>query len=320
MYYPKRVLITGVAGFIPANVTCYLVEKYPQIMFVGIDKLSYCSDIRNLSEIEAAANFSFVKLDICDQEKLEELWERHSFDTVIHMAAYSHIDYSLLRPLKFTTNNVLGTHILLEVARDMKVQRFIYVSTDEVYGNQETVSDETSPLRPTNPYSATKAAADLIVQSYITSYNFPAIITRGNNVYGPKQYPEKVIPRFILRLLKGDKCQIQGSGQQTRSFLFTEDAAKAFDVILHYGVSGEIYNIGSKEEYSIIDLATKLCQALGKETTLEHVKDRNFNDQHYRIDCSKLQRLGWEQQVSLEQGLSETIEWYRQHQDWYHVK
>lgn len=315
MYQPKSVLITGVAGFIPSNLACHLVNKYPDVLFVGIDKMSYCSDKRNIEEIMTMPNFTFIEANICDKDKMEELWVKYLFDTVIHMAAYSHVDYSFVQPLKFTINNTLGTHVLLEVARAKGIKRFIHVSTDEVYGSQGKLNTEQSKIQPTNPYSASKAAAEVMVNTYMTCYNFPAIITRGNNVYGPKQYPEKVIPRFILRTLKGQKCQIQGSGNQARSFLYTDDVSNAFDLIVHYGQLGQIYNIGTEEEYTINQLATKIVEKLGAE--IEHVPDRIFNDTGYRIDYSKLAALGWKQTISLDDGLDLTIAWYQKHADWY---
>jgi dTDP-glucose 4,6-dehydratase len=317
MYTPRSVLITGVAGFIPSNVACYLVNKYPQVKFVGIDKMSYCSDKRNIEEILSSPNFTFEVVDICDKDSIERLWGEHSFDTVLNFAAYTHVDLSFICPLIYTKNNILGTHILLETARTKGIERFIHVSTDEVYGSSTELHSEDSKLAPTNPYSASKAGAELLVQSYITSFRFPAIITRGNNVYGPKQYPEKVIPKFILRLFQGLRCQIQGSGEQSRSFLYVEDVAEAFDIILHKGEIG-IYNIGSDEECNILNLAKLLNrEILGEDGEVEHVEDRAFNDIEYNIDYSKLKALGWNKKTSLEEGLRKTIRWYRDNLDRY---
>jgi dTDP-glucose 4,6-dehydratase len=319
MYYrPRSTLITGVAGFIPSNVAVYLVTKYPQVSFVGLDKMSYCSDKRNIAEILDKPNFTLVEGDICDSDLLNKLWEQHRFDTVLHFAAYTHVDLSFISPILYTRNNVVGTHVLLEAARAHQVLRFIHVSTDEVYGSSLQSHTEESKLAPTNPYSASKAAAEMIVQSYITSFGLPAIITRGNNVYGPKQYPEKVIPKFILRLLNGDKCEIQGSGLQSRSFLYTEDVCEAFDTILHRGDNGAIYNIGSDDECTIRDLATILSRKIvGRDIDCLYVADRSFNDVKYNIDCSKLAKLGWKQKVTLDQGLDKTIQWYRDNHERY---
>jgi len=320
MYQPKSILITGVCGFIASNVACYLVEKYPSIKFVGIDKMTYCSDIRNIQEIEQHSNWSFVCGDLCNQQQVEDLFEKHNFDTVMHFAAYSHVDYSFVKPLEYTQNNVVATHILAEVARQHNISRFIHVSTDEVYGSlvNETATEE-SNLNPTNPYSASKAAAEYLIRSYIQSFKFPAIITRGNNVYGPKQYPEKVIPKFIMRLLSGKKCQIQGSGSQVRSFLYVDDVVRAFELLLFNGVLGEIYNIGTEKEYSILDLAHRLHTLItpDEENLLEYIPDRNFNDQGYNISSAKIQHLGWKQTIDLDQGLQKTLDWYKQHLDFY---
>jgi len=314
MYQPSTVLLTGVAGFICSNVAVYLVNKYPEIMFIGIDKISYCSNEKNIEEISQKENFRFVKVDITNFDHINQLFLDNKIDTIMHFAAYTHVDHSFGNSIIFTQNNVVGTHILLEVAKQHKINRFIHVSTDEVYGSKNSISLEDSILDPTNPYAASKAAAEHIVRSYHHSFDLPVIITRGNNVYGSKQYPEKVIPKFCLRLLKGEKCQIQGSGKQLRSFLHVDDVARAFEIILFKGEVGEIYNIGSNEEYSIIEIATKLTNILKLNNTnekwIEFIKDRDFNDQRYYICNSKLQNLGWQPLISFDKGLEMTVDWY----------
>lgn len=313
MYQPTTVLITGAAGFIPSNVTCYLVQKYPQVKFVGIDKMSYCSNLDNLAEVKDCPNFTFHKLDLCDAEGLADCFLKHQFDTILHFAAYTHVDLSFFKADLYVRNNVVATQTLLEECRKWSIGRFIYVSTDEVYGSSSEVHTEDSKLSPTNPYSASKAAAEMFVMAYSRSFNIPTIITRGNNVYGPKQYPEKVIPKFILRVLAGHRCQIQGTGHQTRSFLYVDDVCQAFDLILHWGQLG-IYNIGSDSEHKIIDLAYLISrQITGQEQPVDYIENRCFNDISYHLDYSRLTQLGWKQTVSLEEGLARTIDWYKTH-------
>lgn len=315
-YKPKNILITGIAGFIGSNVLAYLANKYPSYYFVGIDTISYCSNVKNFQEISQKDNFIFIKADIKDINFVDFIFDKYTIDTVMHFAAYTHVDHSFGNSLIFTENNVYGTHVLLEISKKYNIKRFIHVSTDEVYGSQaHTQSNENSIIDPTNPYAATKAAAEHIVRSYYHSFKFPIIITRGNNVYGPKQYPEKLIPRFILRLLKNLKCTVHGSGQQLRSFLYVDDVSKAFDIILHKGIIGEIYNIGCSDEHSVISVTKDLVKYLKPGDKLEDwltfVKDRDFNDQRYFISVNKLESLGWRQEIFFEQGLNNTIEWYK---------
>ena len=315
MYSPKTVLLTGVTGFIGSHVATYLVKTHPNIRFIGIDKMSYCSHIRNIDDILHHPNFLFIQADLTDLSKIEHLFSSHSIDTVIHFAAYTHVDHSFGNSILFTQNNVLGTHILLEVSKRYNIGRFIHVSTDEVYGSKETVSAEESILDPTNPYAASKAAAEHIVKSYYHSFKLPIIITRGNNVYGPKQYPEKVIPKFCFKLINNSKCTIHGSGGQMRSFLYISDVVKAFEIILFNGKIGEIYNIGSEKEYSIKEITSHLISIFKSgqsiDDWIEYVKDRDFNDQRYYISSDKLAALGWQPSVSIHEGLELTSEWYK---------
>lgn len=317
MYEPKTVLLTGVAGFICSNLAIYLVQKYPAIRFIGLDKMTYCSDLDNLNVLQGAPNFRFAQLDLLDQARLTQLFQEESIDTVLHLAAFSHVQLSFTESLTFTLNNVLATHVLLEVAKMVKVCRFIHISTDEVYGSKEGILTEESLMDPTNPYSASKAAAEHMVRAYGHSFNLPIIITRGNNVYGPHQYPEKVIPRFILRLLKGLPVQIQGSGNQQRSFLFVDDVSRAFETILFQGVIGETYNIGSDREWSILEVASTLIRLLSpdEKDKIEYVEDRSFNDTRYYISSDKIKKLGWKQEIDFEEGLRRTIQWYREREN-----
>ena len=239
-------------------------------------------------------------------------------DTVMHFAAQTHVDNSFGNSFEFTENNIRGTHVLLETVKTLgTIKRFLHVSTDEVYGessyeNNEANVEAASLLEPTNPYSATKAGAEMLVMAYGRSYNLPYIITRGNNVYGPHQYPEKAIPKFIMLAQSGATIPIHGDGMATRSYMHVYDAASAFDTILHNGAIKGVYNIGAHEERTVLSVAQDIGQSLGKDIskTIVHVSDRKFNDRRYFIDCSKLHALGWSQKVSWEEGLKETIGWY----------
>ena len=318
MYIPKVVLITGGCGFIASNFLLYMVPKYTNLHFINVDKVDYCSTVNGLKSLENCRNYWFYPTNINNTSFIEYILNHHNVDTIIHFAAQSHVDNSFGNSICFTQDNVLGTHHLLETTRKYgKIQRFIHVSTDEVYGEvtiNET-SSEKSLLNPTNPYAASKAAAEFIVKSYYKSYNIPIIITRGNNVYGPGQYPEKLIPKFILQLLKGKKMTIQGDGSNIRNFIYVLDVAKAFEKILFNGEVSEIYNIGTNNEHSVLDIAKKLHFSLTNnkslEECIEYVEDRLFNDFRYCVDSNKLLDLGWRTEVDFEEGLTRTIEWYK---------
>ena len=318
MYNPKCVLVTGGCGFIASNFLMYMVPKYPNINFINIDKVDYCSTLKGVKHLENYRNYWLYPTNISNTSFIEYILNQHAVDTVIHFAAQSHVDNSFGNSICFTQDNVLGTHYLLETVRKYgKIERFIHVSTDEVYGEitiNET-SSETSLLNPTNPYAASKAAAEFIVKSYNKSYNIPIIITRGNNVYGPGQYPEKLIPKFILQLLNDKKMTIHGSGKTIRNFIYVEDVARAFEAILFKGVISEIYNIGTENEHSVLDIATLLHSKISKnkefDECIQNVDDRLFNDFRYCVDPGKLNELDWKTITSFEEGLEKTIEWYK---------
>ena len=315
MYQPKNVLITGVAGFIASHVLVNMVMKYPEYNFIGIDKMSYCSTVNNFKEVSRIKNFKFTKADILDQNFMDFIMQEYNIDTILHFAAYTHVDDSFGNSLTFTKNNVLGTHVLVECAKKNNIKRFIHVSTDECYGNQSGESNEDSMLLPTNMYSASKCSSEMIIRSYYHSFKFPMIITRGNNVTGSWQFPEKVIPKFTLRLLKNLKCNIHGNGKQLRSFLYVDDVVEAFDTILHKGVVGETYNIGCDDEHSVLSVAKDIVEILKPGENFEdwivYGKDRDFNDQRYKICTKKLEALGWKQKTFFKEGLLKTIEWYK---------
>jgi len=311
----KNVLVTGGCGFIGSAFLNYMVPKYPNVNFINLDKLDYCADERNV-ECSFAKNYFFIKGNICDSLTVLTTLNHHNIDTVIHFAAYSHVDNSFNNSVNFTENNVVGTHKLLEACRVWnRITKFIHVSTDEVYGEIEKGNfGEQAILNPTNPYAASKAAAEMIVLSYKKSFKMPIIITRGNNVYGPRQYPEKLIPKFILNMLTQTPCPIHGSGKNIRNFIHCNDVAKAFEIILLKGEIGEVYNIGSNDEFSVNHIAEQLQKIIKpKKASFIKVEDRAFNDIRYSIDVTKLLNLGWKQEIQWTDGLMDTVEWYKLH-------
>ena len=309
-----RLLVTGGSGFIGSGFCRRILKDYPHFRLVNLDCLYPCS---TSSLSVSTESYFFVKGNLCDAALVASTLKEHAIDTVIHFAAQSHVDTSFTNPLSYTQDNVVGTHTLLEACRAYGgIQRFVHISTDEVYGeNAETVFTETSLLKPTNPYAATKASAEMLVHSYVHSYRFPAVVIRSNNVYGPGQYPEKVIPKFIFQLLDGKSLTIQGSGHQLRSFLYVEDAVNAVLCVLFQGAVGEVYNISSRDEMTIRDLAKTLIAQLRPTSTLDEcltfIEDRHFNDKRYWIESKPLFALGWKQQVPFDEGLANTIAWFK---------
>ncbi|CAL0323108.1 unnamed protein product [Lupinus luteus] len=323
-YEPKNILITGAAGFIASHVTTRLIKKYPSYKIIALDKLDYCSTFKNLQQCTSSKNFKFVKADIASADIVNHLLMEEKIDTIMHFAAQTHVDNSFGNSMEFTYNNIYGTHVLLEGCRvTNQVKRFIHVSTDEVYGETKLDTNvgnhEASQLLPTNPYSATKAGAEMLVMAYHRSYDLPIITTRGNNVYGPNQYPEKLVPKLILRAMKGEKFPIHGDGSNVRSYLYCGDVAEAFDVILHKGEIGQVYNIGTKKERSVLEVASDICKLfkLDPKEAIEFVKDRPFNDKRYFLDDEKLKNLGWEDKTCWEEGLEMTTEWYKKNPNWW---
>ncbi|GAA0154848.1 dehydratase [Lithospermum erythrorhizon] len=323
-YTPKNILITGAAGFIASHVANRLVRTYPEYKIVVLDKLDYCSNLKNLNPSRSSPNFKFVKGDIASADLVNYLLITESIDTIMHFAAQTHVDNSFGNSFEFTKNNIYGTHVLLEACKVTgQVRRFIHVSTDEVYG--ETDEDavvgnhEASQLLPTNPYSATKAGAEMLVMAYGRSYGLPVITTRGNNVYGPNQFPEKLIPKFILLAMSGKDLPIHGDGSNVRSYLYCEDVAEAFEVILHKGEVGHVYNVGTKRERRVIDVANDIAKLFSVDTEkrIQFVENRPFNDQRYFLDDQKLKNLGWSERTKWEDGLKKTMDWYINNPDWW---
>ncbi|KAJ3358654.1 hypothetical protein GGF32_010079 [Allomyces javanicus] len=325
----RNLLITGGAGFIASFLVRKLVLLYPEWSIFVVDKLDYCASLRAFDDIRHCNNFEFIKGDITSQDFMLFLLKTKNIDTIVHLAAQTHVDNSFGNSLEFTQNNVVGTHVLLEAARVHKLHRFIHISTDEVYGDIPLTSpnaNEETILSPNNPYSATKAAAECLVRAYHRSFGIPAIITRSNNVYGPGQYPEKVIPKFILLLLQDRKCPIHGDGSNARRYLYVADVAHALDLIIQRGEIGEIYNIGTDFELSNLALTEHLVGVIrpGSKSVHDHiefVEDRAFNDRRYAIDSTKLRRLGWAPSVQFDEGIQKTIDWYRENGDkwWSHA-
>jgi UDP-glucose 4,6-dehydratase len=308
----RRLLVTGGAGFIGSH---FVKRVGDDDAVVVVDKLDYCASLENIK----GTGVPFIKGDVRNSELISKVLRDYDIDHVIHFAAQTHVDNSFGNSLTFTRNNVEGTHALLEVCKTYgKLKKFIHVSTDEVYGNsshdQEGSNTEHGTiLQPTNPYAATKAAAEMLVMAYGRSYGLPCVITRGNNVYGPNQYPEKVIPKFIGLAMCGEKLTVHGDGLGKRSYLHIDDAVSAFHVILKNGKIGEIYNIGTSEERTTLSVAKDICEMfhLDPKEHITHVQDRPFNDRRYFIDSTKLHELGWSPEKTWSRGLKETIDWYK---------
>jgi dTDP-glucose 4,6-dehydratase len=317
--HEKVILVTGGCGFVGSHMVIHLVKTYPHYFILNLDKLDYCASTKLLTSIERAPNYEFVKGDILDSSLVSYILAKFKVTSIIHFAAQTHVDNSFGNSLQFTSTNVLGVHTLLECSKLYgKLERFVHVSTDEVYGQsaysgQGAVESQTV-LQPTNPYAASKAGAEHIVMSYYKSWKFPVIITRSNNIYGPHQYPEKVIPKWICRLHRGLKCPIHGDGSNQRAFVYVDDVIIAYDIILHKGTLGEIYNFQSSVEISNLELSNRVIKACGKSGDpaewREFVSDRAFNDQRYHVDGSKLFDLGWKEVITFDDGMKRTVDWY----------
>jgi len=329
----RTILITGGAGFIGSHVVRRFVKNYPQYKLINLDKLSYAGNLENLKDVENEPNYLFIREDINNTSAIKKIFEEHSVDSVIHLAAESHVDRSISDPLSFVQTNVMGTANLLSIAKevwgdDKDGKLFYHISTDEVYGSlgQEGFFTEETAYDPRSPYSASKASSDHFVRAYYHTYGLPMVISNCSNNYGSHQFPEKLIPLFINNIQNQKELPVYGKGENVRDWLWVEDHASAIDTIFHNGHLGETYNIGGNNEWKNLDLIKLLCkimdQKLGRaegesENLIAFVKDRQGHDMRYAIDASKLASdLGWEPSITFEEGLAKTVDWYLQNEEW----
>ncbi len=316
----KNLLVTGAAGFIGSNFVRYMLAKYPGYKLVVLDKLTYAGRRENLKAAEGNSQFAFVRGDICDRTAVEAAIREHAIDTIVHFAAESHVDQSIHSPLVFTEANVTGTQVLLEAARLLKLERFHHISTDEVYGAipAPNRSKEGDPFEPRSPYSASKAAAEHLVYAYHITYGLATTITRGSNNIGPFHYPEKAVPLFTTNAIDNLPLPIYGDGKQMRDYQYVGDHCEGIDLVLHQGVLGEAYNVGTGVETYNIDMAHKILAILGKPTSLiTHVADRVGHDRRYALDVSKLKALGWQPSHTFDQALEKTVKWFVENEWWW---
>ena len=314
-----KLLITGGLGFIGSNFIRHILNKYSKYKIVNLDKMTYAGNPENLRDIEGNPRYKFIRGDICDGKLVNELTSEEKLDAIINFAAESHVDRSILNPDISMNTNILGTHVLLEAVKKCNIEKFIQISTDEVYGSIEKGEfTERSPIQPNSPYSASKASADLIVQSYFKTYNLPVLITRSSNDYGPYQHPEKLIPLFITNLLESKKLSLHGDGLPIRDWLHVLDNCEAIDLVLHKGEFGEVYNIGANNEKTNEEIARIILEEFGKDNGwIEYIKDRPGQDRRYAQDSTKIKKLGWEPRRDFKEAIKETIVWYEKNQEWW---
>lgn len=329
----KNILVTGGAGFIGSHVVRHFVHKYPNYNIFCLDSLTYAGNLANLQEVEREKNYTFLKADIREQAAMDQIFATHKIDAVIHAAAESHVDRSILDPNAFLVTNILGTANLLQAAKkhwlgSSEDKLFYHISTDEVYGSLSETGkfQETTAYDPRSPYSASKASSDHIVRAFYHTYNLPVKLSNCSNNYGPNQFPEKLIPLFIRNIKLGKPLPVYGSGDNVRDWLYVQDHVEAIDLVFHQGNPGETYNIGGDNEWSNIDLVRKLCtitdELLGREKgaaekLITHVEDRAGHDFRYAIDNTKISEdLGWTPRYTFEQGIQQTVAWYLENQSW----
>ena len=314
----KTILVTGGAGFIGSCFIRHILKKYDNYNVVNLDALTYCGNLLNLKDVEENSHYIFEKGNICDKKLVRELIKK--CDYVVNFAAESHVDNSISNPEIFIETNVQGTLNLLQACKEVGIERYLQVSTDEVYGTLGKTGYfyETSPIQPNSPYSASKASADLLTRAYFETYGLPVLVTRCSNNYGPYQYPEKLIPFFISKLLKGEKVPVYGDGLNVRDWLYVYDHCEAIDTVLHKGKIGEVYNIGGHNEKTNLEITKLILNAMGKdESSIEYVEDRLGHDRRYAISNDKItSELGWKPSVTFEEGIKLTIDWYLNNQNW----
>lgn len=314
----KKILVTGGAGFIGNCFVRHILNKYPDYKVINLDALTYAGNIENLDDVKDNPNYTFVHGNICDKNLVADLMDE--VDTIVNFAAESHVDRSITGPEIFIDTNVKGTLNLLQNAKNKGIDRYLQVSTDEVYGSLGKTGYfyETTPISPNSPYSASKASADMLVRAYHETYGMPTLNTRCSNNYGPYQYPEKLIPYFISLLLKDEKVPVYGDGLNVRDWLYVYDHCEAIDVVLHKGKVGEVYNIGGHNEKTNMEITKLILNAMGKdESSIKYVQDRLGHDRRYAISNDKItSELGWKPSLTFEQGIKITIDWYLNHQDW----
>ena len=317
----KNILVTGGAGFIGSNFINYLLKENDDYKIINIDKLTYAGNLENLKSSEGKKNYTFVKGDICNHELINYIFTKYKINFVVNFAAESHVDRSILGSEVFFRSNVLGTNVLLEASRKFEIEKFVQVSTDEVYGSlgSEGLFTEETPLHPNSPYSASKASADLMALSFYHTFGLPVVITRCSNNYGPYQFPEKLIPLMIINSINDKKLPVYGDGMNVRDWIYVLDHNKAIRLVMEKGEPGEVYNIGSSSEMKNIEIIKLVLSNLNKsEELIEFVKDRPGHDRRYAIDSSKIKKeIGWQPEFNFEEAISETIKWYLENKSWW---
>mgnify|MGYP002707813695 FL=1 len=319
-----KLIVTGGAGFIGGNFVHYMLQEHPGDQIICLDKLTYAGNLSTLADVMDHPNFQFVKMDICDRDRVYGLFEKEKPDVVINFAAESHVDRSIENPEIFLQTNIIGTSVLMDACRKYGIQRYHQVSTDEVYGDlpldrPDLFFTEETPIHTSSPYSSSKAGADLLVMAYYRTYGLPVTISRCSNNYGPYHFPEKLIPLMIINALHDRPLPIYGDGLNVRDWLYVEDHCRAIDLIIRKGKVGEVYNVGGHNEMRNIDIVKLICQELGKpESLITHVTDRKGHDRRYAIDPEKIHReLGWLPETKFADGIKKTIQWYLTHQKWW---
>lgn len=316
-----KCLVTGGCGFIGSNFIRHVLRTSPDISVVNLDALTYAGNLQTLSDVARNPRYEFTRGDIADAALVNSLFEEHGFQAVVNFAAESHVDRSIEDPQTFLKTNILGTQVLLDAARKHEVGRFVQVSTDEVYGQLGAIGSfkETTPLAPRSPYSASKAGADLLALAYHSTFGFPVVVTRCSNNYGPYQFPEKLIPLVIVNAYNYDPVPVYGDGLYIRDWVHVEDHCRALELALAYGEPGNVYNVGGGTEMTNLDLVRRILKIMDRpDSLIRHVEDRKGHDRRYAVDYSKIQReLNWQPEISFEEGLRQTVEWYQSNTEWW---